>query len=127
MSMEISTTLSEHPVDDARLAEILAEPGFGNHFSDHMLTVEWTPEAYVFRVDGREYYRETEAVSQAQQYLVLSNLTSDYELAELTADEMSDTAQVDWVRVFDASSTTASRATHGRRVARRVTSPQSQR
>ena len=45
MSMEISTTLSEHPVDDARLAEILAEPGFGNHFSDHMLTVEWTPEA----------------------------------------------------------------------------------
>jgi len=43
MSMEISTTPSEHPVDDARLAEILANPGFGTHFTDHMFTVEWTP------------------------------------------------------------------------------------
>jgi branched-chain amino acid aminotransferase len=45
MSMEISTTRSEHPVDDTRLAEILANPGFGVHFTDHMFTVEWTPEA----------------------------------------------------------------------------------
>ena len=43
MSMEISTTRTEHPVDDARLAEILANPGFGIHFTDHMFTVEWTP------------------------------------------------------------------------------------
>ena len=84
----------------------------------HVFSVEWTPTEYVFRVDGREYYRETSAVSQAQQYLVLSNLTSDYELAELATDEMADTAQVDWVRVFDASSTAASRATYGRRVTR---------
>ena len=45
MSMQISTTPSDHPIDDARLAEILADPGFGNHFSDHMLTIEWTPDA----------------------------------------------------------------------------------
>ena len=44
MSMEISTTRTEHPVDDARLAEILANPGFGTHFTDHMFTVEWTPD-----------------------------------------------------------------------------------
>ncbi len=42
--MDISTTLSAQPVDDARLAEILANPGFGTHFTDHMLTVDWTPE-----------------------------------------------------------------------------------
>ena len=84
----------------------------------HVFSVEWTPTEYVFRVDGREYYRETTAVSQAEQYLVLSNLTSDYELAELTADELDDTAQVDWVRVFDATSTRATRATHGRRTTR---------
>ena len=42
--MQISTTLSEHQVDDGRLAEILADPGFGIHFTDHMFTVEWTPE-----------------------------------------------------------------------------------
>ena len=43
MSMEISTTRTENPVDEARLAEILANPGFGQHFTDHMFTVEWTP------------------------------------------------------------------------------------
>ena len=42
--MQISTTPSSSPVSDERLAEILANPGFGNHFTDHMLTVEWTPE-----------------------------------------------------------------------------------
>jgi len=43
--MEISTTLSTNPVSDERLAQILADPGFGNHFTDHMFTVEWTPES----------------------------------------------------------------------------------
>ncbi|QBX54242.1 branched-chain amino acid aminotransferase [Nocardioides seonyuensis] len=42
--MQISTTANPAPVDDARLVEILANPGFGTHFTDHMLTVEWTPE-----------------------------------------------------------------------------------
>lgn len=42
--MQISTTPATEPVDDVRLAEILADPGFGTHFTDHMLTVEWTPE-----------------------------------------------------------------------------------
>jgi len=41
--MEITTSLVTDPTDDARLAEILSNPGFGTHFSDHMLTVEWTP------------------------------------------------------------------------------------
>lgn len=43
--MEISTTASTQTVDDARLAEILENPGFGQHFTDHMFTVEWTPDA----------------------------------------------------------------------------------
>ena len=42
--MDISTTASDQLVDEARLAEILANPGFGTHFTDHMFTVEWTPE-----------------------------------------------------------------------------------
>jgi branched-chain amino acid aminotransferase len=42
--MQISTTRSTDPVDDARLTDILANPGFGTHFTDHMFTVEWTPE-----------------------------------------------------------------------------------
>ncbi|MBB3040690.1 branched-chain amino acid aminotransferase [Nocardioides sp. LMS-CY] len=43
--MEISITRSSAPVSDERLAEILADPGFGTHFTDHMFTVEWTPDA----------------------------------------------------------------------------------
>ncbi len=31
-----------HPVGDERRTEILANPGFGNHFSDHMFMSEWT-------------------------------------------------------------------------------------
>ncbi len=42
--MQISTTPSTQLVDDARLTEILANPGFGVHFTDHMFTVEWTPD-----------------------------------------------------------------------------------
>jgi branched-chain amino acid aminotransferase len=45
MSMQISTTLTDRTIDDARLAPILANPGFGTHFTDHMFTVEWTPDA----------------------------------------------------------------------------------
>ena len=43
-AMEISTTLTTEPVGDDRLAEILDNPGFGVHFSDHMFTAEWTPD-----------------------------------------------------------------------------------
>ncbi|KAA1420417.1 branched-chain amino acid aminotransferase [Mumia zhuanghuii] len=35
---------SPAPVSDERRAEILANPGFGVHFTDHMFTSEWTPE-----------------------------------------------------------------------------------
>lgn len=42
--MQISTTLTATPTDESRLAEILANPGFGTHFTDHMFTVEWTPD-----------------------------------------------------------------------------------
>lgn len=76
----------------------------------HVFSVEWTEREYVFRVDGREFYRETSAVSLARQYLVLSMLVSDHELTNLTAGELDDTAQVDWVRVYDAESATSGRS-----------------
>jgi len=45
MTLDISIVPSAHPRTDAEVAEILANPGFGIHFTDHMLTVEWTPES----------------------------------------------------------------------------------
>jgi branched-chain amino acid aminotransferase len=42
-------TFAEHlttaPTDSARRAEILAAPGFGRFFTDHMVAATWTPEA----------------------------------------------------------------------------------
>lgn len=44
MTLDITTTPSDSPRSEAEVAEILANPGFGVHFTDHMFTVEWTPE-----------------------------------------------------------------------------------
>ena len=38
------TERSSHPTDPTRRAEILAAPGFGKYFTDHMLSVTWTAE-----------------------------------------------------------------------------------
>jgi branched-chain amino acid aminotransferase len=45
MSMQTIVNRSPHPRTDAERAEILANPGFGTHFTDHMFVVEWTPES----------------------------------------------------------------------------------
>jgi branched-chain amino acid aminotransferase len=42
--LQIEVTASSDPVAPDRLAEILAAPGFGQYFTDHMFTMEWTPE-----------------------------------------------------------------------------------
>jgi branched-chain amino acid aminotransferase len=44
MTLEITTTLSDSSRSEAEVAGILANPGFGTHFTDHMFTVEWTPD-----------------------------------------------------------------------------------
>jgi branched-chain amino acid aminotransferase len=43
-TLEIAVTPREDRTSDDRLAEILAAPGFGTHFTDHMFTAEWTPD-----------------------------------------------------------------------------------
>lgn len=42
--LTFSTTLSANPVPAQRRAEILADPGFGTSFTDHMVTATWTPD-----------------------------------------------------------------------------------
>src|SRR4051812_11113531 len=44
-SSQIAITRTSTPVDAARRDEILANPGFGLHFTDHMFVAEWTPES----------------------------------------------------------------------------------
>jgi branched-chain amino acid aminotransferase len=44
-ALNIRIDRAERPVDDARRDEILADPGFGQHFTDHMFIAHWTPDA----------------------------------------------------------------------------------
>ncbi len=44
-ALDIRIDRAERPVEDARRDEILADPGFGQHFTDHMFIAHWTPDA----------------------------------------------------------------------------------
>ncbi|MBV9313799.1 MAG: branched-chain amino acid aminotransferase [Pseudonocardia sp.] len=43
-SLGFTHDLNPVPVSAQRRAEILAEPGFGRYFTDHMVTIRWVPE-----------------------------------------------------------------------------------
>ncbi|HEX4976418.1 MAG TPA: branched-chain amino acid aminotransferase [Nocardioides sp.] len=43
-ALDITVSPASAPVGEDRLVEILENPGFGVHFTDHMFTAEWTPE-----------------------------------------------------------------------------------
>ncbi|CAM4077610.1 MULTISPECIES: branched-chain amino acid aminotransferase [Tsukamurella] len=40
--LAFALTRNDHPRSDAERAEILANPGFGNHFTDHMVSLRWS-------------------------------------------------------------------------------------
>ena len=44
MSAQFSRTTHPAPLPHAQRAEIVAAPGFGKYFSDHMVTIRWTAE-----------------------------------------------------------------------------------
>ena len=72
---------------------------FGDDWASrfHVFSVEWTPERYIFRIDGQETFRTSKGVSGRPEFLILSLLSSDYELGLLDAD-LPQTMDVDWVR-----------------------------
>lgn len=41
MSAQFTRAPHPAPTPDTRVAEILADPGFGRHFTDHMVTIRW--------------------------------------------------------------------------------------
>jgi beta-glucanase (GH16 family) len=67
----------------------------------HVFSVEWTPTEYVFRIDGKETVRTTKGVSHEPEFLILSMLSSDFELGLLGGDgHLPQHAYVDWVQVW---------------------------
>lgn len=67
----------------------------------HVYSVEWTPTEYVFRVDGTETWRTDKGINKAPGYLILSLLSSDWELPMLPrGDDKNNKMAVDWVKVW---------------------------
>jgi Glycosyl hydrolases family 16 len=69
----------------------------------HVFSVEWSPSAYVFRIDGRETARITTGISGVPEFPILSLLSSDYELKRLKGEaNLPQTMNVDWIRFWQA-------------------------
>ncbi len=68
--------------------------------SYHVFSVEWTPDLYVFRVDGVETFRTRKGVSRGDEFLVLSLLASDWALERINRGAMPAKMSVDWIRVW---------------------------
>jgi beta-glucanase (GH16 family) len=69
--------------------------------SYHVFSVQWTPNVIIFRIDGKETWRTSARVSKAQQYLILSLLSSDYEALEMKDSQLPQHMYVDWVRAWE--------------------------
>jgi hypothetical protein len=63
----------------------------------HVFSVEWTPQEYTFRIGAREVWRTHRGVSDVPEFLILSMLSSDFELPEVGTDPTPRTLEVDWV------------------------------
>jgi len=93
-------------------SQFLEDPDrFGADWSGafHVFSVEWTPERYVFRIDGKETFRTTEGVSDVREFLILSLQSSTYEIRHLDGnrkpphgtEHLPQHMYVDWVRYWE--------------------------
>jgi beta-glucanase (GH16 family) len=65
----------------------------------HTFAVEWTPETYVFFVDGYKYYEVITGISHIEGYLILS-MEIPSELKEIKDTVLPDVFTVDYVKVY---------------------------
>lgn len=88
------------PIKASRVQQIMGKRAYASD-RFHTYSVVWTPRAYIFSIDGKETLRVTSAVSSQPVYLILSLLTSYYELPALKRNKRFPlTMQVDWVKVW---------------------------
>lgn len=66
----------------------------------HVYSMLWTPEEYIFYIDGIETWRTDKAISHHDEYIILSLLASKWEAGKIKPEKFPDKMSVDWVRVF---------------------------
>jgi beta-glucanase (GH16 family) len=69
----------------------------------HVFSVEWTPHEYVFRIDGQQTTRIRSGVSHHPEFLILSMLSSDFELDLIDDEALPQHLDVDWVAAWPLS------------------------
>jgi beta-glucanase (GH16 family) len=65
----------------------------------HTFGLEWTPDHYVFFVDGYRFYEVTNSVSHIYEYLILS-MKAPSDPKELNDAVLPDVFVVDYVKVY---------------------------
>lgn len=71
--------------------------GVGEGF--HTFAVEWTPEKYAFFVDGFKYHEVKKAISDVEEYIILS-MELPQSMDELKEAVFPDVFKVDYIRVY---------------------------
>lgn len=66
----------------------------------HTIGFLWTPDEYVFSVDGRETWRTSEAVSRRPEYLILSLEVGTW-AGDIATAALPDSFLVDYVRAYE--------------------------
>jgi hypothetical protein len=66
----------------------------------HVYSVEWSPTGYIFRVDGVVTLKTGKSVSHIPEKVVLSSLTSMWEIPALKVNKLPSVTKYDWVRVW---------------------------
>jgi hypothetical protein len=70
----------------------------------HVFSVQWKPGKLIFRIDGKETWRIGGRISDYPEFLILSLLSSDYELPLIQDRQLPQHMYVDWVRVWETGS-----------------------
>ncbi|MFC7493270.1 MULTISPECIES: glycoside hydrolase family 16 protein [unclassified Nocardioides] len=76
---------------------------YGNGWSSkyHVFAVKWTPKSYTFYIDGQVTNVIKQGVSGREQFLILSQLSSDYQLEYMkNENKLPQGSSVDWVRAW---------------------------
>lgn len=71
--------------------------GVGEGF--HTFGLEWTPEKYIFYVDGYKFYEVTQGISKVDEYIILS-MELPNEMKDLVNTKFPDVFIVDYVKVY---------------------------
>lgn len=69
------------------------------HKGYHTFALEWTPEKYVFYVDGLKYHEVKEAISHVNEYIILS-FEPVGTIEEFKKADLPDTFKIDYVKVY---------------------------